>query len=203
MSKRPGQWGNRWEAGPQGGPVAVRRRAGAREAAVRARPSRVRGRGNQIRGVTGAAGRGTRPRTEPTFEHYSRWSRVEPMTGIEPAYSAWEADVLPLNYIGMAALIWGTPLSESGTEAQCHTMSQLDPNSLRRPAVQRTGCEHTAASSGWRPCGRTTTTNRSSDELPQLKEVQELTGLRQCGLPGVAVQVALGHRHYYHFHHPR
>jgi hypothetical protein len=28
---------------------------------------------------------------------------VEPMTGIEPAYSAWEADVLPLNYIGDAA----------------------------------------------------------------------------------------------------
>jgi hypothetical protein len=28
---------------------------------------------------------------------------VEPMTGIEPAYSAWEADVLPLNYIGTAA----------------------------------------------------------------------------------------------------
>jgi hypothetical protein len=26
---------------------------------------------------------------------------VEPMTGIEPAFSAWEADVLPLNYIGM------------------------------------------------------------------------------------------------------
>ena len=26
--------------------------------------------------------------------------RTEPMTGIEPAYSAWEADVLPLNYIG-------------------------------------------------------------------------------------------------------
>lgn len=28
---------------------------------------------------------------------------VEPMTGIEPAYSAWEADVLPLNYIGVVA----------------------------------------------------------------------------------------------------
>jgi hypothetical protein len=27
----------------------------------------------------------------------------EPMTGIEPAYSAWEADVLPLNYIGNVA----------------------------------------------------------------------------------------------------
>jgi hypothetical protein len=26
----------------------------------------------------------------------------EPMTGIEPAYSAWEADVLPLNYIGLS-----------------------------------------------------------------------------------------------------
>lgn len=26
---------------------------------------------------------------------------IEPMTGIEPAYSAWEADVLPLNYIGV------------------------------------------------------------------------------------------------------
>jgi hypothetical protein len=28
---------------------------------------------------------------------------LEPMTGIEPAYSAWEADVLPLNYIGILA----------------------------------------------------------------------------------------------------
>jgi hypothetical protein len=27
----------------------------------------------------------------------------EPMTGIEPAYSAWEADVLPLNYIGLTS----------------------------------------------------------------------------------------------------
>jgi hypothetical protein len=26
-------------------------------------------------------------------------SQVERMTGIEPALSAWEADVLPLNYI--------------------------------------------------------------------------------------------------------
>jgi hypothetical protein len=29
------------------------------------------------------------------------------MTGIEPAYSAWEADVLPLNYIGGEALSCG------------------------------------------------------------------------------------------------
>ena len=27
---------------------------------------------------------------------------VEPATGIEPALSAWEADVLPLNYAGSA-----------------------------------------------------------------------------------------------------
>jgi hypothetical protein len=35
------------------------------------------------------------------IERRWRWSEVEPMTGIEPAYSAWEADVLPLNYIGL------------------------------------------------------------------------------------------------------
>ena len=29
----------------------------------------------------------------------------EPMTGIEPALSAWEAEVLPLNYIGMRHLL--------------------------------------------------------------------------------------------------
>jgi hypothetical protein len=65
------------------------------------------------------------------------------MTGIEPAYSAWEADVLPLNYIGEAVLTCKNPFSECGREAQCHTMSQLAPNSLRRPAVQQTASEHT------------------------------------------------------------
>ena len=67
------------------------------------------------------------------------------MTGIEPAYSAWEADVLPLNYIGERLLTCKTPFSERGREAQCHTMSQLGPNSLRRLAVQQTASEHTAA----------------------------------------------------------
>jgi hypothetical protein len=41
--------------------------------------------------------------TDGCFEHLrTALSLVtaEPMTGIEPAYSAWEADVLPLNYIG-------------------------------------------------------------------------------------------------------
>jgi hypothetical protein len=41
------------------------------------------------------------------FEHLlgaSALLNVEPMTGIEPAYSAWEADVLPLNYIGLTSL---------------------------------------------------------------------------------------------------
>ena len=34
---------------------------------------------------------------------------LERMTGIEPAYSAWEADVLPLNYIHAArSLRWDT-----------------------------------------------------------------------------------------------
>jgi hypothetical protein len=41
----------------------------------------------------------------PTFPYstVSPQVRAEPMTGIEPAYSAWEADVLPLNYIGATA----------------------------------------------------------------------------------------------------
>jgi hypothetical protein len=41
--------------------------------------------------------------TDGCFEHLRTvfaLLRAEPMTGIEPAYSAWEADVLPLNYIG-------------------------------------------------------------------------------------------------------
>jgi hypothetical protein len=37
-----------------------------------------------------------------TLEQRFRSSELEPMTGIEPAYSAWEADVLPLNYIGLS-----------------------------------------------------------------------------------------------------
>ena len=41
------------------------------------------------------------PRDDELFGQRLRCIRLEPMTGIEPAYSAWEADVLPLNYIGM------------------------------------------------------------------------------------------------------
>jgi hypothetical protein len=37
------------------------------------------------------------------FEQHLCCFKLEPMTGIEPAYSAWEADVLPLNYIGEGA----------------------------------------------------------------------------------------------------
>jgi len=33
---------------------------------------------------------------------------VERMTGIEPACSAWEADVLPLNYIRVPSRGWST-----------------------------------------------------------------------------------------------
>ena len=36
---------------------------------------------------------------------------VERVTGIEPAFSAWEADVLPLNYTraGDVIVAWGVP----------------------------------------------------------------------------------------------
>lgn len=39
---------------------------------------------------------------------------MEPMTGIEPAYSAWEADVLPLNYIGMVLTKDSNPAGDVG-----------------------------------------------------------------------------------------
>jgi hypothetical protein len=32
------------------------------------------------------------------LQQFSHMKRVERVTGIEPALSAWEADVLPLNY---------------------------------------------------------------------------------------------------------
>ena len=55
---------------------------------------------------------------------------VEPMTGIEPAYSAWEADVLPLNYIGVAA-----------DRACFHRRPTCVPNIIRRAVTQRVpGC---------------------------------------------------------------
>jgi hypothetical protein len=46
---------------------------------------------------------GYRPQNSAKRTGSMRWSDMEPMTGIEPAYSAWEADVLPLNYIGLVA----------------------------------------------------------------------------------------------------
>ena len=54
---------------------------------------------------TGEAPAGSRPRFAGLADvgHASVAGVVEPMTGIEPAYSAWEADVLPLNYIGTVA----------------------------------------------------------------------------------------------------
>jgi hypothetical protein len=45
---------------------------------------------------------GTPSTTKAQFggKHPLSWAYgLERMTGIEPAYSAWEADVLPLNYI--------------------------------------------------------------------------------------------------------
>ena len=45
---------------------------------------------------------------------------MEPMTGIEPAYSAWEADVLPLNYIGVFCR--QVPLSKNSNPDRGYTL---------------------------------------------------------------------------------
>jgi hypothetical protein len=58
---------------------------------------------NDGRTTTGPSGAPPRPHTtkaQPRGRTAVSWAfGVERMTGIEPAYSAWEADVLPLNYI--------------------------------------------------------------------------------------------------------
>lgn len=41
---------------------------------------------------------------------------VEPVTGIEPAPSAWEAEILPLNYTGLAPTGAKGSLAEAGRE---------------------------------------------------------------------------------------
>ena len=41
---------------------------------------------------------------------------MEPMTGIEPAYLAWEASVLPLNYIGARGLLAIDSLANPGLD---------------------------------------------------------------------------------------
>jgi hypothetical protein len=51
----------------------------------------------------------------------SRDITVERMTGIEPAYSAWEADVLPLNYIREEAQLYPDHRSFAGV----HMVEQI------------------------------------------------------------------------------
>jgi hypothetical protein len=62
---------------------------------------------------------------------------VEPMTGIEPAYSAWEADVLPLNYIGMVPVTWGNADQRAQPRGSVShnvtTRSKLAPASFSAP----------------------------------------------------------------------
>lgn len=47
---------------------------------------------------------------------------LEQMTGIEPAYSAWEADVLPLNYICTYPRYY---YSTAGEDCQCETVDTV------------------------------------------------------------------------------
>jgi hypothetical protein len=58
---------------------------------------------------------------------------MEPMTGIEPAYSAWEADVLPLNYIGAVVMTCGNSDQRAWPRTECSqdvtTRSKLAPAS--------------------------------------------------------------------------
>ena len=48
----------------------------------------------------------------------------ERMTGIEPAYSAWEADVLPLNYIRSVPHVSGDQLCRHPQETTLQTAAK-------------------------------------------------------------------------------
>lgn len=52
---------------------------------------------------------------------------VEPVTGIEPAPSAWEAEVLPLNYTGDAPVDAKGSLAEAGLEPEIFSSVPAGP----------------------------------------------------------------------------
>ena len=83
------------------------------------------------------------------------------MTGIEPAYSAWEADVLPLNYIGMV----------------------LTKDSNPGPAVGKAGGRLAVSLRNWRRrIRRAMTRNRRRASVPQTAGCPART--RRFGLRG-------------------
>ena len=48
---------------------------------------------------------------------------MERVTGIEPAFSAWEADVLPLNY---TRALWRLPRIAGGCGSECRVQPAVD-----------------------------------------------------------------------------
>src|ERR671912_491148 len=75
-------------------------------------------------------GASTPNRSKITETALIRAYEVERTTGIEPAFSAWEADVLPLNYVRLARDS-GHPGVTSGVEATASddAATSLDPAS--------------------------------------------------------------------------
>lgn len=70
---------------------------------------------------------------------------VEPMTGIEPAYSAWEADVLPLNYIGVAA----DRACFTADQRAFRTLSDELSHSVSPAVIDQMACVEVGAIGGW------------------------------------------------------
>ena len=75
--------------------------------------------------------------------HTERSDNLERVTGIEPALSAWEAEVLPLNYTRAAR----NPSETLGTRAAAQRTRSMDIGQTRRTGVPVTS----AAAAGPRP----------------------------------------------------
>ena len=77
------------------------------------------------------------------------WGQLERLTGIEPAYQAWEASALPLSYSRS-----GTGLNSSRESRSTRITLPQSEFKVVHPAlawpVPRQGC---AIVTGWRACG--------------------------------------------------
>ena len=65
--------------------------------------------------------------------HVGSESSAQQMTGIEPAYSAWKADVLPLNHICKLYIIRGDRIRTCGPLVPNQVLYQTEPHPGNHP----------------------------------------------------------------------
>src|SRR5919112_750558 len=82
-------------------------------------------------------GRLIRPDTVPLRRALTSTFGGERVTGIEPAFSAWEADVLPLNYTRVASTLAKRPVVHPGETPLQSCVSMVVSNGCHHAQVAR------------------------------------------------------------------